>query len=73
MTTAAMTSKKSASLVRGLKCRECGSQVEKAPVHVCENCFGPLEVARELGPGKTVVTILCDTGERYFSSDAYFE
>jgi cysteine synthase len=32
-----------------------------------------LEVARELGPGKTVVTILCDTGERYFSSDAYFE
>jgi cysteine synthase A len=32
-----------------------------------------IDVARELGPGKTVVTILCDTGERYFSSDAYFE
>jgi cysteine synthase len=32
-----------------------------------------LDVARELGPGKSVVTILCDTGERYFSSDAYFE
>ena len=32
-----------------------------------------LDVARELGPGKTVVTILCDTGERYFSSDEYFE
>ena len=32
-----------------------------------------LDVARDLGPGKTVVTILCDTGERYFSSDAYFE
>jgi cysteine synthase A len=32
-----------------------------------------LDVARELGPGQTVVTILCDTGERYFSSDAYFE
>jgi cysteine synthase len=32
-----------------------------------------LEIARELGPGKTVVTVLCDTGERYFSSDAYFE
>jgi cysteine synthase A len=32
-----------------------------------------LDVARELGPGKTVVTILPDTGERYFSSDAYFE
>ena len=26
-----------------------------------------LDIARELGPGKTVVTILCDTGERYFS------
>jgi cysteine synthase A len=32
-----------------------------------------LDIAKELGPGKTVVTILCDTGERYFSSDAYFE
>jgi cysteine synthase len=31
-----------------------------------------LDVARELGPGKTVVTILCDTGERYFSTDEYF-
>jgi cysteine synthase len=32
-----------------------------------------LEVARELGPGKTVVTVLPDTGERYFSSDESFE
>lgn len=31
-----------------------------------------LDIARELGPGKTVVTVLCDTGERYFSSDALF-
>jgi cysteine synthase len=31
------------------------------------------EVARELGPGKRVVTILCDTGERYFSLDEYFQ
>jgi cysteine synthase len=31
-----------------------------------------LDVARELGPGKTVLTILCDTGERYFSLDEYF-
>jgi cysteine synthase A len=29
-----------------------------------------LDVARELGPGKTVVTVLPDTGERYFSLDA---
>ena len=27
-----------------------------------------LDVARELGPGKTVVTVLPDTGERYFST-----
>jgi cysteine synthase A len=30
-------------------------------------------VARELGPGKNVVTVLCDTGERYFSLDEYFK
>jgi cysteine synthase A len=32
-----------------------------------------LEVARELGEGKNVVTLLCDTGERYFSLDEYFK
>jgi cysteine synthase A len=32
-----------------------------------------LEVARELGPGKNVITVLCDTGERYFSLDEYFQ
>lgn len=32
-----------------------------------------LDVARELGPDGVVVTILCDTGERYFSLDEYFE
>jgi cysteine synthase A len=30
-------------------------------------------LAKELGPGKTVVTVLCDTGERYFSLDEYFK
>jgi cysteine synthase A len=31
------------------------------------------EVARELGdPTKNVVTVLCDTGERYFSLEEYF-
>ncbi len=34
--------------------------------------FAALEVARELGPGKNVVTLLPDTGERYFSLDEYF-
>jgi cysteine synthase A len=32
-----------------------------------------LDVARELGPNKNVVTVLPDTGERYFSLDEYFK
>jgi cysteine synthase A len=32
-----------------------------------------LDVARELGAGRTVVTVLPDTGERYFSTDEYFK
>jgi len=32
-----------------------------------------LKVARELGKGKTVVVVLPDTGERYFSMQQYFE
>ncbi len=31
-----------------------------------------LVVARALGPGKNVVTVLCDTGERYFSLEEFF-
>jgi cysteine synthase len=30
------------------------------------------QVARDLGPKATIVTFLCDTGERYFSLDEYF-
>ncbi len=30
--------------VTGLKCKECGQEYPKAPLHVCEFCFGPLEV-----------------------------
>ncbi|MFO0762816.1 MAG: cysteine synthase A [Byssovorax sp.] len=37
-----------------------------AAVHVA------LAVAAELGPEANVVTVLCDTGERYFSLDEYF-
>ena len=32
------------SYVNGLKCRECGRVYQKEPLHVCEFCFGPLEV-----------------------------
>jgi threonine synthase len=30
--------------LKGLKCRECGRYYPSSPVHVCEFCFGPLEV-----------------------------
>jgi threonine synthase len=30
--------------VLGLKCKECGREYPKEPVHVCEFCFGPLEI-----------------------------
>ena len=33
------------SCLNGLRCRECGAEYEDAPKHVCEFCFGPLEVA----------------------------
>ena len=36
------------------------------------NAFIAYQVAAELGPGHHVVTLLCDTGERYFSLDEYF-
>lgn len=32
------------SYVKGLRCRECGREYPKEPLHVCEFCFGPLEV-----------------------------
>jgi len=32
------------SYVKGLKCRECGHGFPITPTHVCEYCFGPLEV-----------------------------
>ena len=31
------------------------------------NIAGAVRLARELGPGKTIVTILCDLGTRYQS------
>jgi threonine synthase len=32
------------SFVKGLQCRECGQDYPKEPLHVCETCFGPLEI-----------------------------
>jgi threonine synthase len=33
------------SFVKGLQCRECGQEYPKKPLHVCDACFGPLEIA----------------------------
>jgi threonine synthase len=32
------------SHVLGLRCRECGADYPHEPLHVCDQCFGPLEV-----------------------------
>jgi len=36
-------------------------------------CFAALKVAKDLGPGKTVVVVLPDLGERYLSTDLFAE
>ena len=35
------------------------------------NAAAAIRMAKELGPGKTVVTILPDTAERYFSTPLF--
>ena len=40
----------------GLKCRECGSDYKWSPVHVCEDCFGPLEVQYDYDAISKVLT-----------------
>lgn len=42
--------------VLGMRCRECGNEYEIAPVHVCELCFGPLELVYDLDDIKTRVS-----------------
>ena len=37
------------------------------------NVFAALQVARDLGPGKRVATIICDSGERYFSVPEFLQ
>ncbi len=39
------TSIRSATTLRGLRCRECGEEYPAVARHVCEWCFGPLEAA----------------------------
>ena len=41
---------------RALKCRECGEEYELKASHVCEFCFGPLEVAYDYSALRRTVT-----------------
>jgi threonine synthase len=40
----------------GLRCRECGAEYELQATHVCEMCFGPLDVVFDYAALKKVVT-----------------
>jgi threonine synthase len=44
------------SFVKCLQCRECGKQYAKAPLSVCEYCFGPLEVDYDYTALKTEIS-----------------
>ncbi len=44
------------SFVRGLQCRECHHSYAIEPIHVCEYCFGPLEVVYDYDEIKKVLT-----------------
>ena len=44
------------SYVINLKCRECGQDYPISPVHVCETCFGPLEVTYDYAKIRAVLT-----------------
>ncbi|MBX3025513.1 threonine synthase [bacterium] len=42
--------------VLGLRCRECGADYPHEPLHVCEQCFGPLEVQYDYAAIRRVVS-----------------
>jgi threonine synthase len=41
---------------KGLACKECGAEYELKPIHICEFCFGPLEVQYDYEYLKKTVT-----------------
>jgi threonine synthase len=52
MTQATLTT----TAAKGLACKECGAEYELKPVHICEFCFGPLEVQYDYEYLRKVVT-----------------
>jgi cysteine synthase len=65
-----LVSERDAYAMKGRLAREEGLLVG---ISAGANAHVAASVALELGPGKNVVTVLCDTGERYFSLDEYFK
>ena len=51
-----LTTQSTAATFTGLKCKECGAEYEAKAVHVCEFCFGPLEVAYDYSALARTVT-----------------
>ena len=43
--TQTLTNPSISSALKALKCKECGAEYELQATHVCEFCFGPLEVS----------------------------
>ena len=57
MTQATTTQTKATTATfRALKCKECGAEYELKAMHVCEFCFGPLEVAYDYSALRRTVT-----------------
>jgi len=48
--------RKAMSYVTCLKCRECSQEYPVKPLHVCETCFGPLEVVYDYEAIRAVMT-----------------
>lgn len=56
MTQATQLLSQSAATFRALQCKECGAEYELKAMHVCEFCFGPLEVAYDYAALRSTVT-----------------
>jgi threonine synthase len=54
--TATQVLSSSTTAMTGLKCKECGTEYEAKATHVCELCFGPLEVKYDYAKIKRNVT-----------------
>lgn len=56
MTQVASLQASSTATFHALKCKECGAEYEPRAIHVCELCFGPLEVAYDYDALRRQVT-----------------